>query len=276
MTCPGFLPIFQRQLNPADPLGSVNCVAYSFAMAGEDDSCGAKHPTGERVRSWTGDRSGGLTLAQGDDALRRGFAIDLDTRYAMTFEKFHARIVGGASAVLLGGYAPLLGTAFAGSTTFRGNHAIMVAAATPSAARKLDPLCDARRRGIADDRPHGTWMPIELLRLFIGALEDGNGHKIGAGGDRVWASFSRDNEPDYAVSVHPLLGDSRRKFGLYEVGRDGRVSHARVARTGGFSATCTAPRRHLWPGHTSKSLVRLTSGALRGKYIVSAYAKELG
>lgn len=277
MTCAGYLPNFQRQLNPADPLGSVNCVAYSFAMAGEDDSCGAKHPTGERVRSWTGDKSGGLTLAQGDDALRRGFAIDLDTRYGIDFDTFHRRIVGGASAVVLGGYAPLLGTAFAGSTTFRGNHAILVAAATPSAARKLDPLCDGRRKGLANDAPHGTWIPIDLLRRFIGALEDDAGHRIGADGDRVWASFSRDNEPDFAASVQPLHGASHRRFAVYAVGADGRIKpNPAVRRTGGFSATCTAPRRYLWPGHGSKSLVLLTSGFLRGRYIVSAYAEEIG
>lgn len=277
MTCPRFLPLFQRQLNPADPLGSVNCVAYSFAMAGEDDSCGAKHPTGERVRSWTGDKTGGLTLAQGDDALRRGFEIDLDTRYAMDFAAFHKRIVGGASAVVIGGYAPLLGTAFAGSSTFRGNHAILVAAATPSAVRKLDPLCDARRKGIADDRPHGTWMPIDLLRLFLGALRNDAGQLIGAHGDRVWASFSRDNEPGYTASVQPLHGDTRRRFAVYDIGADGRIGpNPAIRRTGGFSATCTAPRRYLWPGHGSKSLVQLTSGFLRGRYIVSAYAKELG
>lgn len=273
MSCTGYLPPFQAQLD-GSVLGPKSCTCYAGAMAGNYDSCGAKHPTGHQVRVLTGDTIGGTSLQQVDDALRAGYGIDLDTRSgsaALSWARFAAYIDAGRGAILQGGYGPINDSRFQGSETFRGNHAVAVFPGWVV----MDPLADGRRPGIY--RYHGEAYPQSLLRAFASALVVNP--KTGAkAGSHVWCSLTRDNtavaKPWRAV-VHPAVGQTFERFGVYVV-VNGVIVGRTMARTQGFSADCTPPRSYRWPALAlTKSLVKLTTGSRKGQYINSAYAQEV-
>lgn len=261
--CPGYLPPFQKQLD-GTALGGSNCTCASAAMAAADDTCGVKHPTSSQVRGWTADTSGGTNLAQVDQALRTFAGVDLDVRYRLPWFEFIRRVNGGAGAILQGWYKPIRDSRFRGSESFAGNHAIYV---NPGLVA-MDPLADGRRAGIY--KYVGEAYPERLLRDFAGGLNIGGSTYRALGDGLCYAAFTRDNEPAYKAVVRAGT------YGVYNV-VNGVIQPpgARVATTGGFSATCTAPRLYSWAGHTSQSLVRLTSGSHSGQYIRSSWAKEV-
>lgn len=268
MTCKP--PAFQPQLLANYPLGGLSCTCFAGAMAGEYDTCGTKHPTGKAVRTATGDTAGGTSLMQVDDALRRGWGIDLDTRVgtnATTWPAFVAAVNGGRGAILQGGYSAIHGSRFSGSETFRGNHAIYVMPGLVA----MDPLADGRRPGIY--KFHGEAYPESMLREFASQLEIAPGRVAGM---RVWCSLSRDNTSSWVASVR---SGPRIEFKVYTVRTVAGVEviTGRASRyTKGFTATCTQPRAYRWPRLSmSKSLVKLTSGSRKGQYIERSYAKEL-
>lgn len=283
--CPGFLPHFQKQLDPNDPNGPKSCTCYSGAMAGEYDTCGRKTPSGALVRIYTDDFYGGTTLMQVDSALRKGWDIDLDTRIgsaAVSWATFERYIDSGRGAILQGDYRAFHGTHFdAGGSFGAGSaiagHAIFV----PPGWGAMDPLADGRRPGIY--RYHGEVYPRTLLLEFAASLvlDTKTGRKLGTG--HAWASFTRDNEPAYRW-VLPLLGDDpTRGMWRYWIDSEGRITkRTRNTTAVGVKASCTAPRRYLVkPGTAlykkvhSKGLVKLTEGHRNGWYVSAVFAEEV-
>lgn len=264
MSCPGYQPAYGTGQIDGTTYGGRNCTCWSGARAADDHSCGKFHPSSSQVRTWTGDTVGGTTLAQVDLALRSHLEIDLDTRYRYPWAEFIRRVQGGASAILQGWYAPIRDSRFSGSETFSGNHAMLV---TPGLIT-MDPLADGRRAGIY--KYHGEAYPEALLRTFAGRLNVGDPSEnyVPLGDGKCYASFTRDNEPDYKVSIRS------GKYGVYSV-TSNVITGSRVATTGGFSATCSGARLYRWPGHTSQSLVRITSGSHSGQYVRSTWAKGI-
>jgi hypothetical protein len=266
MSCPGYTPTFGVGQLDGTPFAGSNCNCWSAAKAADSDSCGAKKPSSAQVRLWTGDTSGGTNLAQIDDALNRHLGIDLDTRYRYPWADFVRRIDGGATAILQGWYAPIRDSRFRGSETFGGNHSMLV----PPGFGVLDPLANGRRPGIY--KYHKEPYPTALIKEFAGRLNIGAGRYVPLGMGLVYAAFTRDNEPNY--KVHIGNGKPGYPFFVYSV-VGGRVTGRVTATTGGMSATCTAPRRYLWPKmNRSVSLVRLTSGSRNGQYVSAQLAKE--
>jgi len=256
-------PTFQAQ-NPAIngyPLGWSSCTCYAGAMAAAFDQGKSFVMTGASVRKVTGDSSGGTTLAQVDAALLKGWQIDLDTRYRFPWTSFAAAIDQGKGAILQGGYGPIADSRFDAGGGFRGNHAVTVLPGWIV----MDPLADGRRAGIY--KYHGEAYPQALLKAFAGKLDvTGGGSLLGSG--LTYAALTRDKVAAYRAVV------PAGQFGVYTV-VDDTLLGGRFATTGGFSASCTAPRLYRWPGHTAQSLVRLTSGARSGQYIRSTWAKEV-
>jgi hypothetical protein len=242
-------------------------------MAGDYHTKGNLHPSSRQVRALcknpdgSQDKIGGTTLLQVDAALRNGWGIDLDTRIgtaAPTWELFMQRINSGQGAILQGGYAPIHGTRFQGSETFRGNHAMFIAPGFVA----MDPLCDGRRPGIY--KFHGEPYPIDLLRRFAGALElTPGGAKLGLG--KAWAAFTVPHlPPQYRVRI-----PKGTTFWLYDINTAGVVVGRRAQTTGGFSADCIGPRWYPWPGHGNVRLVRLTSGGRKGFGVETKWADEI-
>jgi hypothetical protein len=251
-------PFFPGQLDGSQFQG-VNCSAWSASKAAAYHTLGAVQPTSPQVRQWTGDKVGGLNLAQVDYALRTHTSVDLDVQYRYPWASFVARIKAGQAAVLQGWYGPIADTRFDAGNGFRGNHAILV---LPGFV-VMDPLADGRRPGIY--RFHGEAYPQALLLDFAGRLNIGGGSYRPLGAGLVYAAFTRDNERSYRVVI------KAGKYGVYTVSGN-TVTKSRVATTGGFSASCSAPRLYPWPGHTSQSLVLLTSGSHKGQWVRSSYA----
>jgi hypothetical protein len=273
----GFLPDFQDQINPHDKLGGVSCTCYSAAMAGQFHTRGAQKPTGKEVRALcrnangTPDVVGGTTLGQIDDALRRGWQIDLDTRVGtarVTWAELSRRIGAGQGAVLQGGYDVIKPTRFAGSETFAGNHALFVAPGWVV----MDPLADGRRPAIYGY--HGEAFPEDLMRRFAGALVMNQaGRRLGNG--FAYVSFTRDVVTSWRAGIHPTA-PARARFWVYTIA-GGEIMSRRTDSTGGFSARCTPPRLYRWPGGpvVHKSLVELISGARARRLIETRWATEL-
>lgn len=280
MACNDYLPIFQRQLNPADPLGSSNCTTYSAAMAGDYHTCGSRGPssaegllTGERVRYLTGDKTGGTTLLQVDTALNRGWGIDLSTRIGagrLTWNEFVNHINSGRGAILQGGYSAIQYTRFSGSRTFGGNHAIFV----PPKWKAADPLADGRREGIYKYK--GEPYPQYILKDFAGklVLDPITGRRLGYG--YVWAALTKDNTSDivHRWRVRVPAGT----FIRYRM-HNSIIQGYEKRRTGGFGAYCTAPRVYKAKSglpFAARTLVKIESGAYKGWFVsATRYAREI-
>ena len=252
------LPTFQAQ-NPAIngyPLGWLSCTAYSGAMAASFDRQLKMATTGEAVRRATGDTSGGLTLAQVDAALNRIANVNLSVYYRLPWATFAKFIDSGMGGILQGGYAPIADSRFDAGRGFRGNHAIFV----PPNWAAMDPLADGRY-GQAYKYANEPY-PRELLKRFAGRLDvDGQGHLLGYG--YVYAAMTKDNVHTYRVRYGG-------RFWVYTVGPDGRISGRTARHFSDFSTSaCTVPKSYAWPGHTNRTLVRVTNpkSSLNGQYL---------
>lgn len=274
MACNNYLPRFQDQINPNDPLGSTSCTCYSGAMAADYDTCGGKVPTGKEVRKMTGDTSGGTSLPQVDYALRKGWGVDLDTRIGsarLTWDQFAAKIDAGHGAILQGSYLAIHNTKYEGDKNFIGNHAIFV----PPGWGVMDPLCDGRRTGIY--KYHGEAYPKDLLKRFAGLLMLDEKKKRRLGEGLVWCSLTRDNTSIWRASVQPKKDEKTRMFYQYII-KNGIIVD-RIARyTTGFTHTVTPPKLYRADSsqtYKNKSLVKILTGTSRkGWYINAGWAKE--
>lgn len=274
MACNGYVPPFQRQLNPGDPYGPLNCTCYSGAMAASYHTCGDKYITGERVRTLTGDTSGGTTLVQVDYALNK-IGINIETHVGsnrLTWNQFTYMLNSGRGAIVQGGYNAIRDTRFSGSETFGGNHAMYV---NPGWIG-MDPLCDGRRPGIY--KYHREKYPPWLIKTFASqlVLNPSTNRKLGYG--YVWAAFTKDNwatvpTPSYQWKVHVPAGTFIRYYS-----NDGIIYKYTKHKTGGFSAYCGEPRtfpaKRALP-FDSRTCVYIKSGAYKGWLIGSRYAKEI-
>ncbi len=262
MSCPGYVPPFLKQLD-GSAFAGVNCTAASAAMAVAYDTCGREIPSPSQVRRWTGDTSGGLTLAQVDQAVNDKTTTDLDVRYRMAWTDFVRYISNGRLGILQGWYSPIRASRFRGSETFGGNHAMPI----PPDFAVLDPLADGRRPGIY--KYHRETYPLSLLKDFAARLNIGGSSYRPIGLGLVYVAFTRDNEPNFRAQL-PLT-----RFWVYTVENGVVQGRKPYSRGAGSSVPCTAPRLYRWPGHSSKSLVKVTKGIYIGRYVSTQYAEEV-
>ena len=274
MACNGYRPVFQKQLNPYDPRGGLNCTCYSGAMAAQYHTCGDTYITGKRVRELTGDTSGGTTLVQVDYALNKK-GINLATyvgSYRLTWNQFTAKLNSGMGAIVQGGYNAIYKTRFSGSETFTGNHAIYV---NPGWIG-MDPLADGRRAGIY--KYHGEKYPAWLIKNFAGQLmlNPSTGRRLGYG--YVWCSFTRDNTYTPPRGTYQYKVTIPRGTFIRYYSRDGVIYKYTKHKTGGFSAYCGAPR--VFPAtrampFDSRTGVYILTGAYKGWLVGASHAKEI-
>lgn len=274
MACNNYVPRFQDQINPNDSMGGLSCTCYSAAMAGDNDTCGAKVPTGKRVRQLTGDTVGGTTLAQVDYALNKGWGINLDTRVGsnkLTWAQFEAKLAAGRGAIVQGSYSVFHNTKWAASRTFVGNHAIYV----PHTWKAMDPLADGRYSGCY--KYHGEVYPKDLIKKFAGLLMLDAKKRKTVGIGYVWCSLTRDVTATYKATIKPKTGETTRMFYQYHV-TDGIITSREARYTTGFTHTVTAPKLFIADSgepYKSKSLVKILTGTTRkGWYINAGWSYE--
>ena len=257
------LPTFQPQ-NPAKSgysLGWSSCTAFSGAMAAAFHRQVRWVMSGGSLRERTGDHIGGQTLAQIDAALNSGWNINLSTYYRLPWATFAKMVDAGQGGILQGWYAPIADSRFDAGNGFRGNHAVFV----PPNWGVMDPLADGRTsNGQTAYRYKGEPYPRSLLRTYAGRLNIATGGAYKALGDGyVYCSMTKDNVHSYALDF------DGGAFWVYDLGPDGNIKgrHAHTFSKPTFAA-CTVPARYDWPGHGSRTLVRVLSGtALRGEFV---------
>lgn len=219
------------------PLQWKNCTCAGGATSLERDTEGRYRTTAGRVRDLTRDenglpdRTGGNTLLQIDDALKRGWPPQdhMDERRRMAFEDAVYEVANGRGANIQGSYDwGFSGSIYDGSPGFTGNHdwywnEVRIVFFSNgridydrSLAKIWDPLWDGRRRGIpgynsADpDKPflRFRWIKLSLLRRLAGGLRMNSGNRLGIG--YCYIGFTRITSPPEA---EPTPQPSPIKFG---------------------------------------------------------------
>ena len=244
---------------------SANCTAAVGAMAVDASTGGARRTGPPDIRNAQNDWSGGIGLDDVNVAIGKlfpGHQLTL-SRYGayMDWADVLYRLKQGRFVAIQGDYdqVPYNYQAQKGGTF---DHAFGLGGYRTSDGRVLyyDPL--AR---------HGVWVPQYAIRPAaekLALVQRGDRHKLFAGYTRVMPTILPPTTT-YRVSVR--AGDvwSYRLSSGVIVGRSSFT-------TGGFSASCTAPRIYSARGLPSAryTLVRLTSGSRSGKYIAARYAEE--
>lgn len=227
-------------------------------------------PTGWAIRNTTGDTSGGMNPYQTTQATRTRYGISTASPRIASKAGITDKLKAGYGIDLLVSYGPI-NNYKSGSPGFTGNHRIMIVGIDTGTNRLLsaDPLYDGRRSGI----PLGPkWIPRSIIWDAASRLDLG-------GGVRLYSRYGWDDA--YYIPTLTRLVTKRYKavvpagsFMAYTV-KDGRITGRTAKKTGGFSATCTAPLTYYWPNHGYFKLVKLTSGSREGMYINAKYAKEI-
>ena len=261
-----------RQLNNGDPYGGYDCTAWSTSGAIAHATQGKVLTTGTYIRKHSSEpipdpQSPGLNLVQ-TAAVAKTLGVYMDVRIgskAVPWAEYERRRLDDQGAIIQVGYGPIADSKYDAGGGFRGNHA------TFENRKTYEPLADGRRSGIwkYDGRLYErSLMARAAAKLVIGYL---NGKPIYPKPGMVWCAFTRDVTPDYRAKV-PAGG-----FWVYTLDAAGRILRHDWETTGGFSATCTPPEWHAWPGGpvALRSLVKLTSGSRKGYVIEAKFATEV-
>lgn len=180
-----YQPKLVRQIDGSS-LGPYNCTMASGAMALDRHTLGKKLCTGAKMRSHSGDTSGGTNLMQLDYAWHRGHTEDLDVRLRIPWNDFVALVSGGRGAVLQLWYGTL--GSYRWQTNFYGNHAVYIndtttmrdprTGSTVAAGRMYDPLGSIWRL-----------VPLSVLKAAAGSLQVTSSSRVGLG--YCYAGYTR-------------------------------------------------------------------------------------
>ena len=264
-------PSFQLVAS-AGVTGKYDCTAHSASDAIDHATCGAKDPGGRTIRLATNEPipdpdSPGLNLGQVANVALSRYGVYLDVRTgsrAVTWGEYERRRNEGQGAIIQLSYRPIAATKYdAFGSRFFGGHAMF-----ESIHATYDPGADGLH-GPGRWKHDGSVYPRSLMRSAAGQLVLGPKTTVGDG--RVWAAFTRDVIPAYRAVVPP--GTTLRTYDVVNGVITGRSA---PFTTGGFSATCTVPLSRYWPATRLRyTLVRLTSGGRKDKYIAAKYAHEV-
>lgn len=156
----------------------LNCTCASGATAIDRHTLGHIRTTGARIRTLTGDTSGGTNLNQVDSAWHKGWGQDLDVRLMFAWNDFIALVKGGRGAILQLRYGTL--GAYRFQRDFYGNHAVYIneigVMRNPdggdiiAAGKTFDPLGNSPR-----------WIPLTYLKAAAAKLQLSSGRIVGTG-----------------------------------------------------------------------------------------------
>lgn len=268
--CPGYIAPHRAQLGAdGGKYGPFNCTASSAARVLDQSTCSVYRFSGAEIRAASSEpipnpQSPGLNLPQVDAAvfkLTHG-AINLDTRINYAADHTIARVRGGEPAVVQFNRSSLIALGLNFGSSFGKGH-----------AASMDGV-----GGLYMDDPLTRRFPITdaQAKKILGSLII-NGHPIGIGNS--YASFGPDSiHSKWVVVIHPEPGTrgypKLRYFNTFDVSGSSVIG-THVLRTGGFSATCTAPRLFKWKGHADQLLVQIIDGKkARGEWVRAAWAQR--
>ena len=122
-----YIPAFQKQINPLDKNGGVNCSAYATAMAADRHTLGGIVVSGAVVRRATNEpipdpHSPGLNIPQLVNAVF-GWHIQLNNRTGAPWAAVLTALKERRGVVLSGDYDQLP-PKYSGQTTFKGDHSV--------------------------------------------------------------------------------------------------------------------------------------------------------
>ena len=244
---------------PGPPPGGLNCNTAVAAACVAHATNGARCPSAEQVRALvrnpdgSPDRHGGTTLRQAQDAIRRGYAVDMDVRtpWAWAALREHAKRNPDCFYSVSVWYGAFRGTpAYASRSGFIGNHQVGVRWVAGE-WEMYDPL--------ADGRPGTPKAPVRVsdgLLARAAALLDFGVSRLGPG--RVYVGIVRAPAPPptrYSVRF------AARSFWAY-----GATPRESVRFDKATSASCGAPSQRLFNGGERRA-VRVSRGKLEGRYV---------
>lgn len=160
---------FVKQLDGSRYQGA-NCNCASDAMLINRATKGAKSPTSARIRTLTGDTSGGTNLTQVQTVNSRYFGITSYKKQPIDWDELMVRAKNGRGFILQVYYKRIAGTKY---DCFRGrfkdNHSVWINHMNPDGTlRGADPGADGRYRGC----PKGYQnYPRSLLKRAAGDLD---------------------------------------------------------------------------------------------------------
>lgn len=253
-------PATDGQMTSGDSEGPNSCVSYGYAYSACAASHCTIHPSGEVIRDWTGDHSGGLELDQCDLAMHNHTTLEYDTR-VVDYQEFKNRRSMGQGAVVIGGYRPIAASKFSGQRFFHDNHGIWV----PPDNRVMDPLADGRHPDTYKYK--GEQYPETLIHAFTSALELSD-HSL-AGPNHVEASFIYVPTIVNPPAIHYKATVTAGLIGFYEDLGAGKAKLESVHHTGGFSAACKPSRLVKLPNGKMFHGILLLDGFRKGFYVNS-------
>jgi len=216
-------PVTQRD---GSPLASSNCLMAAAAVGLDYHSLGAKTSTGAKMRSYSGDTSGGTNTDEIERAWHTGYDEDPITRDGRPWSDVLEDLRAGRLVMLQVWHATVGGPCLSGSGSY--GHGLAVAPEQHSDGRWLvaDPWCSP---------PKWSW--VSEAKLKAGAIEWADRCSREAGGRPL-----RDLEPELLRAVvrllfarytpdHPAVNDPAP-----EVGGAGGVLFASTRAYGGDMA----------------------------------------
>lgn len=248
------------------------CMGTEGAVLLDAHTSGAERATPGQVHDHQSDMSGGI----GVDDVQRSLANGWDETVSTPANFSWADCMDALASrhhVAMGVDYSRVPDEFARQASHNFDHAIGLDAIRADASTYRYDSLDTR----------AVWVPQRAFRAAAEALAIREGRGPGA----LFVALSRARPVmtvgnTLKVSVHPERGTkgypSFRYFGLYTVSGN-TITKVETRRTGGFSATADqfgadARGQFAWPGHSRQSLVRLTSGFLKGYYVRDAYVVE--
>lgn len=261
-------------VSPGQPSGGLNCQCAVAAMAVAHATGGRHKPTAEQVRmrclekNGAPDKSGGTSLRQVDEAINRGWGVDLDVRTPWQYAEMRTHAQRNPDCVysISIWYGVLRGTpAYASLAGFVENHQILARwNGEPGKEWEVyDPLADGRSSRVPEAP---VYVSDAVMRRAAGELALRTDPRTGRvlerlGLGRVYVGIARAPKVVPKPVKYSVTFAGGRAFWVYDGGD--RVSKR---LTKDSSAPCLAPARFVFRG-TAKRMVVVTAGLLKGKSV---------
>lgn len=242
---------------------SMNCTATMGALLRDAHTGGFQKSTPIAIRNHQNDWRGGIGWDDVSTAWLNLYGEPLNVPYGADWNDVIYWLKQGRAVGVQGNYG-LVPYSYQCQKGGQFDHAFALAGYRASDGRVLfyDPLCK-----------RASWVPQYVIRPAaerLAIVQRGDKSRLFVSYTKVMPTVILPTKKYQAV-VHPGSG----YFFRYIV-RSGVIDDRERTKTGGFTATCTAPVRTYWPDEKRWIyLVKLTSGSRSGQYVDAMYAEVI-